>query len=146
MSENLYKWATENLSPSRARVFADKLREIESNKFSSEWQQARGILDSMERTHLLNNQEEIAEIQETTRNRVDALQKQIDELHREIEEVRAQGQQEVMKVRCAIYVDPTYVAQNDIVSELWIRDDEAIQPLRDALVAKYQAAQEKAGA
>lgn len=146
MSNNLYIWAKENLSPARARSFTDKLRDIENSKFSSEWRQARQILDSLEHSHYLNNKDGIQAIKDEAQTKTDAIRQQIKDLENQIEEIDAEMVAQVARISSAIYRDYTYQTQQEICDALWHRDDEAIQPLRDALVAKYQAAQEKAGA
>jgi butyrate kinase len=146
MSNNLYIWANENLSTARARSFTEKLRQIDNSKFSAEWQQARQILDSLERSHVMNNREEIQAVQDEAQKKTDAIKEQIKELQNQIEEIDAEMVAKTTAIRCAIYRDNTYLTQEEICTALWHRDDQAVQAQRDALVAKYQAAQEKAGA
>ena len=143
---NLYKWATENLSAPRARAFHNSLREIENNKFSEELKVTRQYADSLVRAHEVAVRDEVVAIQTKANEEMDAIREQIAQLQKQIDAIREAANNEMHKVRAAIYRSPEYKAVDEKVCALFQRDDKAVEPLRAALVAKYSKSQEKANA
>ncbi len=143
---NLYKWATENLSAPRARAFHNSLREIENNKFSEELKVTRQYADSLVRAHEVAVRDEVVAIQTKANEEMDAIREQIAELQKQIDSIREAANNEMHKVRAAIYRSPEYKVVDEKVCALFQRDDKAAEPLRAALVAKYSKSQEKANA
>ncbi len=146
MTQNLYSWANENLSDSRARAFKDALRKIEDSKFSAEWSEARRGCDTIVREHVIARQDEIKSIESQASEQIDALTAQIAVLKSQVLTLENARDEAVMSIRTAGYQTAEYKEQEALASALWNRDDEAVQPQRDALVAKYAKAQAKVSA
>jgi hypothetical protein len=143
---NYHVWARENLSTPRARAFSKALSEIDNSKWSEEYKEARLVVDGIEHAHAVAVQAQLEEIAVEAeaqaaelRNQLRGIQSKLTALYNDAEAAR-------MKVRTAVYASPEYVAAADKVSELWQRDDDAVEPLRQALVEKYSKAQAKVGA
>lgn len=143
---NYYQWASENLSESRARAFKNALRDIDSEKFSPEWAEARKNAEQMVRDHAVAHANEIADIEAQAKLEMDALKQQIAELEAKLSAVREARDEAVMSVRISVYSSEEYTKLDDLASALWRRDDEAAEPKRQALMAKYAAAQAKVSA
>ena len=146
MEQNLYNWANENLSEQRARAFKNALARINNNKFSDEWKNAQRALNEIVNAHEIAIKNDVVEIGADAQTRLDAIQAQLAELQAQADAIRAERDDKVMQIRCAVYKSAEYAAQEEITSALWRRDDEAVEPKRQALVAKYSAAQAKVGA
>ena len=144
--ENPRQWAKENLSPARYRAFSDALSEIESKKLSVEhWEKSRE-LDAIERAHVLNHSEEIKAIQEKAYNRAKQIEELIRQLQDEERTIRKEADDKVWEIRARVYNSEEYKAKDDERRAIWRRDDEKFQPKVEALVEKYQKAQDKASA
>lgn len=143
---NYYNWANENLSDSRARAFKEMLRKIDDSKFSDEWRNASRKCDQIADDYYIAHKDEITAIETEARNKVQTLQQQIQELQEQVWAINKECQNAVMRIRCAVYSTQEYKEQEALASDLWNRDDAIVQPLREALVAKYATAQAKANA
>lgn len=146
MTTNLYSWASENLSEQRARAFKNALREIDNDKFSDEWREAQRELGAIVSAHEVAVKNDVATVQTQAQAQLDTILAQIAELQAKADAIRSERDDKVMRIRCAVYKSAEYAAQEEITSALWRRDDEAVEPKRQALVAKYSAAQAKVGA
>lgn len=148
MSEkiNLWKWASETLSAPRKRAFDNALRHIEDNKFSKELWAARKEAEALVQAHTVAIHDEVVAIEKQTNARMDVIREQIKDLQNEMEEIRVAGHEKVLNIRCEIYKNDEYIAADAKARALFERDDAAAEPLRQALVAKYSQAQEKANA
>ena len=143
---NYYSWANENLSDNRARAFKEALRKIDDSKFSDEWKNASRECDVLVRDYVMAHKEEITGIENKAAQEINALQAQIAELNAKVLAIKEARDEAVMQIRTGGYRTDEYARQSQLASDLWHRDDAAVQPLRDALVAKYAAAQAKASA
>ena len=144
--QNLFGWAQEALSTSRARAFENALVEINSNKFSAEWCELSTAANELERNARIARADEIKAIETATRQKQAEIEAQIEALRNEQIAIRQAGDAAVDAIRSEINQTPALVEARETLSALWNRDDQAAEPLRQALVAKYIAAQTKANA
>lgn len=139
---NPYKWAKENLSEARARAFERAYGELERSKFSAEWYEESRKEDALRIAFIRANLEKTNAIQDRAEQEADALEAQANELLKRAREVRTQARDEVSKIQAEVYHTEEYKAQRAKVSELWHRDDDAIQPKIQALMERYLRVQE----
>jgi cysteinyl-tRNA synthetase len=144
--QNLFGWANQALSVSRARAFANALVEINNNKFSAQWSEASEVVNTIERDARIARADEIKAIETATRQKQAEIEAQIEALRSEQAATREAGDAAVDAIRSEINKTPALVEARETLSALWRRDDQAVEPLRQALVAKYIAAQAKANA
>jgi hypothetical protein len=143
---NPRQWAKENLSPARYRAFLDKLSEMEQKKLSDEHWDARRNLDQIERAHIVANSEEIHAIRQKAETRAGEIEALIQALNKEARAVRDEANLKVDSIRARVYETEEWKAQDEKRREIWRRDDALFQPKVQALIEKYQKAQEKASA
>jgi len=144
--ENPRQWAKENLSPARYRAFSDALSELESKKLSAEhWKKSRE-LDAIYREHVLNHSEDIKAIQEKADNRAAQIEELIRQLRDEERTIKKEAEDKIWEIRARVYNSEEYKAKDEERRAVWRRDDEMFQPKVEALVEKYQKAQDKANA
>lgn len=139
---NPYKWAKENLSEARARAFEKAYRELERSKFSAEWYEESKKEDALRIAFTRANTEKTNAIQNKADQEADELDRQAHELLRRARELRHTAREEVYAIQAKVYDSEEYKVQRAKVSELWHRDDDAIQPKVQALMDKYLKAQE----
>jgi hypothetical protein len=142
--QNLFGWANETLSPSRARAFFNKMVEINDSRFSAEWREANKAADAIEREARAARADEIKAIETAARQKQAEIEAQIAALREEQTAIREAGEAAVDAIRSEINKTPALVETRELLSALWHRDDQAVEPQRQALVAKYIAAQAKA--
>ena len=142
--QNLFGWAQQALSTSRARAFTNALVEINDSKFSAEWCELSTATNELERNARIARADEIKAIETATRQKQAEIEAQIEALRSEQAAIREAGDAAVDAIRSEINKTPALVEARETLSALWNRDDQAAEPLRQALVAKYVAAQAKA--
>lgn len=141
---NPYKWARENLSPSRAKAFENAYRELERNKNSKEYAQEWRKEEEIKTAHYraVWDKTEAITIQADTEAR--ALEEQARALFKKAQDLRASAHEEAIKIQAEVYQTEEYKAQRAKVAEIFRKDSEAIKPAIQALMAKYAKAQEEA--
>jgi len=144
--QSLFAWARQALSASRARAFENALRSLEDSRFSNEWGVASQNVQAAERQARLDRAGEIEAIESDARQKVAEIEAQISALRDEQIAIRKASDAASNVIFGETNQVPAVVAARKISSELWHRDNDAIAPQRQALVAKYIAAQAKAGA
>lgn len=142
--QNLFGWANETLSTPRARAFYNALVEINDSRFSAEWREANKVADAIERDARIARADEIKAVETAARQKRDEIEAQIEALRSEQAAIREAGEAAVDAIRSEINKTPALVEAREVLSALWNRDDQAAEPKRQALVAKYIAAQAKA--
>jgi len=142
--QGLYAWATQALSAQRARAFHNALRALEDSRFSADWREANKAEDAVVREARLARASEISAIEATARQKVAALEDQIRVLREQADAVREAGYELVAVINSEVYNTPECKAAREVCSAIWHRDNDAIEPQRQALVAKYIAAEGKA--
>lgn len=142
--QNLFGWANETLSAPRARAFFNKMVEINDSRFSAEWREANKVADAIEREARAARADEIKAIETAARQKQAEIEAQIAALREEQTAIREAGEAAVDAIRSEINKTPALVETRELLSALWHRDDQAVEPQRQALVAKYIAAQAKA--
>jgi len=142
--QNLFGWAQQALSTSRARAFENALLEINDKKFSAEWSETSTAANAIERDARIARADEIKAIETAARQKREEIEAQIEALRSEQAAIREAGDAAVDAVRREINQTPALVEAREVLSALWNRDDQAAEPQRQALVAKYIAAQAKA--
>ncbi len=144
--QNPRQWAKDNLSPARYRAFLDALSELESKKLSAEhWEKSRE-LDAIERAHVVNHSEEMGMIREKAHNRAKQIEELIRQLREEERTITKEAEDKIYQIRAQVYTSEEYKAKDEERRAIWRRDDEQFQPKVQALIDKYQKAQEKASA
>ena len=139
--QNLFGWAQQALSTSRARAFATALVEINDNKFSAEWCELSTATNELERNARIARADEIAAVRAAAREKAAVLEAQIAALRDEQIAIRKVSDAAEEAIYGEINKTPALVEAREALSALWNRDDQAVEPLRQALVAKYVAAQ-----
>lgn len=144
--QNLFAWARQALSTSRARAFENALLAIDYSKFSAQWREARQVVDAIERDARIARAGEIDAIKVAAREKAAALDVQIAALRDEQIAIREACDAAADAIHSEINQTAALVEAHKWLSALWNRDDQAAEPQRQALVVKYIAAQAKAGA
>ena len=142
--QSLYVWATQALSPQRARAFHNALRALEDSRFSSEWREANRVVDAAEHEARLARADEIKAIEAEARQKVATLEDQIRVLREQADAVREAGYKAVSIINSEACNTPKCKTARDTATAIWHRDNDAIKPQRQALVVKYTAAEAKA--
>jgi hypothetical protein len=143
---NYYKWANENLSAPRARAFHEALRKIDDSKWSEEYKEASRVADALVVAHELAVRDQVDTIAAETEARAAELRAQLREIQAKLDVLYRDANDAQMKVRTAVYKSAEHIEATEKARELWQRDDQAVEPLRQALVEKYTKAQAKVGA
>ena len=143
---NYHKWARENLSAPRARAFSNALSEIDNNKWSEEYKEASRVADGIVRAHESAVSDEVLAIVTDAESKSAAIRDQIRQLTAQMDDIQNEANERVMQLRTAVYQSVEYKEAAEKASELWQRDDDAVEPLRQALIEKYSKAQAKVGA
>lgn len=140
---NPYKWSKENLSEARARAFERAYSELERSKFSAEWYEESKKEEALRIAFIRANLEKTNAIQDRADQEADALENQANELLKQARAIRNNAHEEVSRIQSEVYHTEEYKAQRAKVSELWNRDNDAIQPRVQALMERYLKAQEE---
>jgi len=144
--QSLFAWARQALSASRARAFENALVAIDNSRFSAEWNEASRVAQAAEREARIARADEIEAIRAAAREQLAVIEAQIAALRDEQIAIREGVDAAENVIHSEINKAPAVVAARKTSSELWHRDNDAVAPQRQALVAKYIAAQAKAGA
>lgn len=140
---NYYKWAAENLSPSRARAFVKAFRQIEDSRFSEEYYEARRKEDEIRIAFIRSKSEETNAITAAAQEEAQALEEEGKRLLDKAKQIREAGWKKVFQIQGGYADTDEYKAQREKTSALWQKDNDAIKPAIQALAAKYQEAQTK---
>jgi hypothetical protein len=144
--QSLFAWARQALSASRARAFENALVAIDDSRFSAEWHEASRVAMAAEREARIARADEIEAIRVAAREKLAVLEAQIATLRDEQIAIRKANDAAENVIYSEINKAPAVVAAHEVTTALWHRDNDAVAPQRQALVAKYIAAQSKAGA
>ena len=139
---NPYKWSKENLSEARARAFDRAYSKLERSKFSAEWYEESKKEEALRIAFIRANLEKTNAIQDRADQEADALENQANELLKQARAIRNNAHEEVSRIQSEVYHTEEYKAQRAKVSELWNRDNEAIQPRVQTLMKRYLKVQE----
>ena len=138
---NPYKWAEENLSPARARAFEKAYRSLESSKWSQEHKEEYRKLEQIRINFIRANLEKTNEIEAEADQEASELEKQAHELLRKARQIKDEARDKITTIQSGVYNTEEYKAQEAKTSELWHKDNEALQPKIQALMDKYLKAQ-----
>jgi hypothetical protein len=144
--QSLFAWARQALSASRARAFENALIAIDDSRFSAEWYEASRVAMAIERDARIARAGEIEAIRTVAREKVSVLEAQIAVLRDEQIAIRKASDVAENAIYSEINKTPALVEAHEVTTTLWHRDNDAVAPQRQALVAKYITAQAKASA
>ena len=144
--QSLFVWARQALSAPRARAFENALRAIDDSRFSAEWNEARRMADAIEREARRARAGEIEAVRTVARKKIEALEAQIATLRDEQIAIRKASDEAENVIYSEVNKLPAVVTAYETATALWHRDNDAVVPQRQALVAKYITAQAKVGA
>lgn len=138
---NYYKWAADNLSPSRARAFVKAFRQVEDSRFSEEFYEARRKEDEIRIAFVQSKSEETNAITAAAQEEAQALEEEANRLLDKAKQIRDTSWKKVFQIQGGYTETEEYRSQREKTSAIWQKDSEAIKPAIQALVAKYQEAQ-----
>jgi len=142
--QSLFQWAGQALSTERARAFKNALVAINDSRFSAEWREASRATEAAEAVARQARAGELEAIKLEARQKVAEIEAQISALRDEQIAIRKASDAAENIIHHEISKVPAVVAAQMFSSAIWHRDNDAAEPQRQALVAKYAAAQAKA--
>lgn len=137
-------WAKQTLSPARRRAFLTALAKLESERFSQEWKEAQHAVDEAVRGNEIHVQRFASIVWEQWSAQDQALEEQIRQLRQEQRQLASERDAKIQDIRTATHFHESedLKALHEKASAIWKRDNEVLAPKIDALMAKYQKAQE----